>query len=170
MTVTLRHATVKDIRFVWDCRQELEAGIGRTATNAERFAGHEAWMIRALADANRLFMIAVEDGSEETRLGYVRADPAGHTAPAWMVSLCLYSTARGRGLAQPVLAAGVAAAAKAGLLPLLADIHTTNLASRKVFAACGFVPLASDIPHAAGLHSGFDRLIFPPAEGTRHGH
>lgn len=167
MTVALRPATPEDIRFVWDCRQELEAGIGRTATTPETFEGHSAWMTRALADTSRLFAIALED---KTRLGYMRADPAGHNAPAWMASLCLHSTARGRGLAQPVLAAGIMAAAKAGLLPLLADIHTTNLASRKVFAACGFVPLASGTPHAAGLRAGFDRFTYIPAEGTRHEH
>lgn len=170
MTVTLRHATPHDIRFVWDCRQELEAGIGRTATTTETFENHSTWMTRALADTSRLFAIAVEDTPAQTRLGYMRADPAGHDAPAWMASLCLHSTARGRGLAQPILATGVMVAAKAGLLPLLADIHTTNLASRKVFAACGFVLLASDTPYAAGLHAGFDRFTYIPAEGTRHEH
>jgi len=170
MTVLLRPATASDIRFVWDCRQELEAGVGRTATTSETFDGHAAWMVQALTDPTRLFTIALETGAPQTRLGYMRADPAHTSAPAWMASLCLHSSARGRGLAQPVLAAGVAAVAKAGLLPLLADIHATNLASRKVFAACGFTPLSSDTPLADGLHDGFDRFMYTPAEGTRYGH
>lgn len=165
MTVTLRAATAEDIQFVWDCRQELEAGIGRTSTTDETFEGHTAWMTRALADPTRLFAIAVED----TRLGYVRADPAGHTTSAWTMSLCLHSSARGRGLAQPVLKTGVIAASKAGLLPLLADIHDTNLASLKVFAACGFEPVESDTPQAVGLQAGFGRFMYSPVEGTRYG-
>jgi RimJ/RimL family protein N-acetyltransferase len=170
MKVVLRRATAEDIQFVWDCRQELVTGIGRSATAPETFEGHTAWMTRALSTPTRLFAIAVDRTAAQTRLGYVRADPAGHDTPAWMASLCLHSTARGRGLAQPVLRAGVALAAKAGLMPLLADIHITNLASLKVFAACGFAPLPADCPHAAGLHSGFDRFIYIPVEGTHHGH
>lgn len=167
MTDLLRPATVVDIEFVWNCRQELEMGIGRTATMTETFEAHRAWMTRALADPNRLFVIAIEDG---TRLGYMRADPTKHATPAWTISLCLHSSARGRGLAQPILSASLRATARAGILPLLADIHATNLASRKVFAACGFSPLASGSPHAVGLHAGFDRFIHTPAKGTRHGY
>lgn len=163
----LRPATPADIGFVWHCRQELDAGIARSATSVETFANHSTWMAQAIVAKDRLFLIAVEGAADEgTKLGYFRTDPK---AAAWIVSLCLQKAYRGRGYARPVLAAGCDLAKKTGFSPLLADIHRQNAASRRVFQACGFQPLASNTPYKASLNEGFDRFIYIDREGTPDG-
>lgn len=157
MTLSIRPAAAEDIGFVWECRQTLNPGIGRTNTTLESFQTHSAWMIGALAATDRLFLIATD---EADRLGYMRADPINNpNVSAWMVSLCLSVGSRGKGLARPVLEAGCSAAIAAGFSPLLADIHETNSASQKVFQTCGFHPLPSDSGYMSDMLEGFDRLI-----------
>lgn len=137
MTVTVRPATVDDISFVWACRQELANSVARQSRSSENFTDHQKWMTQAIAQSDRLFLVAMLDGNP---VGYVRFDPLSESA-GWRVSLFISTSARGDGRGQAALAAGCQAADDADLSPQIADIHPTNTASERVFASCGFVPI-----------------------------
>lgn len=140
----MRPATPDDILFVWNCRQAVQAGFGRSQTTPEDYAAHHRWMTQTLDKTDRMFWIAQD--SLGTPLGYLRCDPVPHKTPApslWRVSLCLSADIRGKGWGARVLEHGCALAHRHGYGALLATIHSNNIASLKTFAACGFHPLTA---------------------------
>jgi RimJ/RimL family protein N-acetyltransferase len=103
-------------------------------------ADHHRWLERRLAtpDDARLW-IGESDG---VPVGVVRFER--RTPTAVEVSITVAPDARGRGLARPLLDAGVAAARAAfGPVTIRADILPGNDASLRLFTGAGFTPVAT---------------------------
>ena len=163
--LTLRPATEADAELVWTCRQELE-GTNAVQSAMPDYAGHCAWMARAVRAPGNLFLIGEQDGTGgRAGVGYVRIDAledgSGEGA-GWRVSIGLLAAMQGRGLGRAALEAGCARAEAQGLTPLFADIHRDNPASRRIFEACGFAP----VPGEQAGADGFRRFRRPAARMT----
>ncbi|MGL5011001.1 MAG: GNAT family N-acetyltransferase [Paracoccaceae bacterium] len=130
----LRKVVVDDAPFIWQCRQELEGSVALASGQAQDYAAHLAWIERALADPQRIFMIPEDNGRA---VGYVRFDPAAGVT-GWQTSLCVASGARGKGVGGRALTMACALAKERGFVPVFADVHEENLASRAVFISAGF--------------------------------
>jgi RimJ/RimL family protein N-acetyltransferase len=114
-------------------------------------ADHHRWFERRLATPNEARIWVGEiDG---VPMGVVRFERLGPELVE--VSITVASDVRGRGLAGPLLEAGVAAARAAfGPVTILAEILPGNDASVRLFSAAGFRPL----PSAAGATPDIIRL------------
>lgn len=103
-------------------------------------ADHHRWLERLLAapDEARVWIGEAEGGP----IGVVRFE---RRAPAAVeVAITVAPEARGRGLARPLLDAGIAAAREAfGHVTILADVLPDNEASLALFSGAGFTPSAS---------------------------
>lgn len=109
---------------------------------------HRAWFGRALANPNLLLLVgSLADGSSHD-IGVCRFDLAEDGASA-EANINLAAAFHGRGLSTPLLAAGIAFFEQSfpSILQMSAKIRPGNLASRKCFAACGFIEddAASDL-------------------------
>lgn len=103
-------------------------------------ADHHRWLERRLAtpDDARLWIGEI-DG---VPIGVVRFER--RTATAVEISITVAPDARGRGLARPLLDAGVAVARAAfGPMTIRADILPGNDASLRLFRGAGFTPVAT---------------------------
>lgn len=104
-------------------------------------ADHHRWLEQRLAtpDDARIW-IGESDGAP---FGVVRFER--RAIDAFEVSITVAPDARGRGLARPLLEAGIGAAREAfGPVTVLADILPGNDASIRSFTAAGFRPLPPD--------------------------
>jgi RimJ/RimL family protein N-acetyltransferase len=90
---------------------------------------HLRWFAKAVDDPNRLLFIAIENGR---KIGMIRFD---HTPDAWTVSINLAPAFRRQGYGSRALKKAIDAA---GPIRLVAEIKTTNVASRRTFEKCGF--------------------------------
>lgn len=99
---------------------------------------HHRWLIERLADAAGARMWIGRAGDES--IGVVRFE---RRAPDRVeVSITVAPRARGRGLAGPLLEAGLSAARGAfGSVRIVAAIKPVNAASLAVFARAGFAPI-----------------------------
>jgi RimJ/RimL family protein N-acetyltransferase len=113
-------------------------------------ADHHRWLERRLAtpDDARIW-IGVTDG---VPIGVVRFE---RRAPdAVEVSITIAPDARGRGLAGPLLQAGIDAAHHAfGPVAILAEILSGNDTSIRLFTTAGFTPKMSEAAHEPGTVS-----------------
>jgi RimJ/RimL family protein N-acetyltransferase len=101
---------------------------------------HRRWLEQRLATPidNRIW-VGVSDG---VPIGVVRFER--RAADSVEVSITVAPDARGRGLARPLLEAGVAAAHDAfGTVTIVAEILPGNEASIRLFTATGFTPVPS---------------------------
>lgn len=94
---------------------------------------HVAWFQAALKSRDRSIYIG-HSGAQ--KIGSVRFDRMAHEANTFLVSIMIASTQRGQGFGKDLLGAGIA------MLPTAAfkaDIAADNIASQRIFEACGFV-------------------------------
>lgn len=131
--ISLRPATAADARIVWEWRNDPASRAASRTTAAIAWEDHAAWFPEALT--TRRMLIGEQDGAP---VGLVRFDPDG--AGGHWVSINLAPQARGRGVGRRLLAAAVATVAG----PLHAEIRAGNLASERIFQACGFRPAGRD--------------------------
>jgi UDP-2,4-diacetamido-2,4,6-trideoxy-beta-L-altropyranose hydrolase len=130
--VVLRRARHSDCQRVWDWNFAPDVRAQSRDPRSVTYPDHERWFERKLADlAGRIWI--VEDGGVAT--GVVRLDridpmPGG----AARISIALGSQSRGRGIGRRAIAAACAA----WNAPVIAEIRTTNDASRAAFLAAGF--------------------------------
>lgn len=103
-------------------------------------ADHHRWLERMLAAPHQA---RIWIGEAEGRLiGVVRFERRAPTAVE--VAITVAPEARGRGLARPLLDAGIVAAREAfGPVTILADVLPDNEASLALFGGAGFTPIAS---------------------------
>lgn len=95
---------------------------------------HFDWLHHALADPERLLLMAERDGG---RLGMVRFDTC--RKGEWRVSISIAPEARGRGIGRVLLALAIQRLERLrGRGVLVAEIRAANDPSRRIFAACGF--------------------------------
>ncbi|MBC7952778.1 MAG: UDP-2,4-diacetamido-2,4,6-trideoxy-beta-L-altropyranose hydrolase [Rhodospirillaceae bacterium] len=95
---------------------------------------HLAWLTAVLADPNRLLLVGEQAGEKVGTIRFDRQDE-----DSWEVSITVAPSARGRGMGNRLLAAGIAIQPK--LLDggvLLATVGTGNMPSRRIFETNGF--------------------------------
>lgn len=93
---------------------------------------HVAWFAAALASPDRSIYIGY---SESKKIGSIRFDRTHDSRDALLVSIMIAPAERGRGYGKALLRSGIATLPDA---TLKAEIATENLASQRIFKACGF--------------------------------
>lgn len=132
--LTVRPAVAADSQDLWLWRNDPDTRATAKTTAPVPWADHAGWFARALAQPETLLLVG-EAGAEP--LGTVRFDRL--EGGDWLVSINLAAAARGRGFGRMLLAEGCRAhLTRFGPARLLADIHEGNVASQRIFAACGF--------------------------------
>jgi RimJ/RimL family protein N-acetyltransferase len=121
----LRPATAKDAQALFDWRNDPVTRAMSVSGDPVDWEEHLLWLESALASPVRSILIA-EDGVPH---GTVRLDRDIRTE----VSITLAPSARGLGLAAPILRL-----ATDGRGPFVARIRPDNAASRRAFEAAGF--------------------------------
>jgi UDP-2,4-diacetamido-2,4,6-trideoxy-beta-L-altropyranose hydrolase len=142
----LRPATMADAEMVWHWRQNLPPEQFRAGPTPD-LGAHLRWFAAALADPDRLLMMAETDSP----LGHLRLDGGGAAAT---VSILLAPAARGQGLGLRALALLAAMAQARGIHRLEARVHPSNAASRGLFQRAGYAPT-----HAEAGFLGFARAL-----------
>lgn len=115
---------------------------------------HAAWFAAALASPDLVIYIGY---SGANKIGSIRFDRVGEAGDNYLVSIMIAPEQRGRGFGKALLRAGIDMMPGA---PLNAEIASDNLASRRIFEACGFARLPQD---AAG---GFLQYYRTPSAGS----
>ncbi len=137
--VHTREVTAADaaLLFAWANDPVTRAASLQTAPIS--WETHVAWLARKLADARCLFLVALDVAANDEPAGLVRFEPVGEEGERLRVSVVVAPDARGRGLAAPAIAAGVAALRARGRTePIVAEIRSTNARSIAAFTRCGF--------------------------------
>lgn len=94
---------------------------------------HQKWFATALADPKRMMVMGVID---QRQIGLLRFDPVGSD---WEVGINLNPSERGKGLGTLLLRLGCDQFwTQHPDQKLIAAVRTDNVASRKIFEACGF--------------------------------
>jgi UDP-2,4-diacetamido-2,4,6-trideoxy-beta-L-altropyranose hydrolase len=105
---------------------------------------HEAWYASKLRDPG--CVIGILETTDHVPLGQVRFDagPAGIE-----VDIAVDPAFRGRGVGQELLRQGLEAAAGRWPrgTPVIAEVLTSNTASRRLFERCGFMAVETDARH-----------------------
>jgi UDP-2,4-diacetamido-2,4,6-trideoxy-beta-L-altropyranose hydrolase len=132
--LSFRPATESDSTRI--CEWRAASGLEKYSLRGEvtPFADHHAWFTRALHDPRRSFRIQMLG---PLPCGYLRLD-RGEDSRA-RVSICLAPDARGKGLAESLLAEAACLGRSLGLIHLDAEIHPQNEASLRCFERAGYV-------------------------------
>ncbi|MBR9814891.1 UDP-2,4-diacetamido-2,4,6-trideoxy-beta-L-altropyranose hydrolase [bacterium] len=135
-TSRFRDATREDSRRIWEWRN---AGDKKFLFGGEStpYGAHDEWFCSALQASGRIMRILV---LEALPSGYIRLDRSNRTSAR--VSICLALDARGKGFGQALLTEAERQGRALKLEGLDAEIHRDNVASRKIFAAAGYVQRA----------------------------
>lgn len=140
MSVHLRPATADDAAELFRWRNDPLTRQQSLSSDAIAWDTHVAWLARALADPDRLLLIAEVDGVGvgSVRCDVTRADGGETGVLSWQIA----PERRGRGRASAMLRAAVAQGRLAGMV-LRAEIKPDNAASQRAAAAAGFVHVES---------------------------
>jgi RimJ/RimL family protein N-acetyltransferase len=137
--VTTRPATAADSRRLFDWRNDPLTRAMSRGPDPVAWEVHEIWFAEALADPDRDILIGLAEGAE---IGMVRfdldAEWSDETGREAEISINLAPSARGRGLAAPLLAAAIRAFNHNRRCEIRAEIRADNLPSRRAFEAAGF--------------------------------
>jgi RimJ/RimL family protein N-acetyltransferase len=129
-----------DSRCIWIWRNDPLTRQMSVATDEIPWERHRAWYAQAVRDPQKVLLLARVEGQP---LAMVRFDRGASDEAE--VSINLNPALRGRGLAQPLLAAACAwGFRELDLARITARIKPENARSLRVFAAVGFVPAGSD--------------------------
>jgi RimJ/RimL family protein N-acetyltransferase len=130
--VTIVAATSADGRELFDWRND--PGTRRASKHSAPIAWetHAAWFAVALASPDRTIYIG---HSESKKIGCIRFDRIRDSGEKFLVSIVIAPQERGRGFGLALLRSGIAILPTAGLE---AEIAIGNLASQRIFEACGF--------------------------------
>jgi L-amino acid N-acyltransferase YncA len=131
--LTLRPAAAADARLVWAWRNDPVSRAASRDTAEIAWESHARWFPEALK--SRRMLIGEAGGAA---VGLVRFDPGPDGVHR--VSINLAPEARGRGLGGRLLAAACATVDG----PLAAEIREDNVASERIFLACGFRKLGQE--------------------------
>lgn len=132
--IRVRSADVDDATRLWEWRNDPAARAMSHDGRAIPLADHMAWYDRALASADRAILIGEVDGIP---VGMVRFDGCG--AAAFGVSIMLDPHMKGRSMGRPLLKAAIQWLRNDRPVDhLQATARDVNVASAKLFEACGF--------------------------------
>lgn len=131
----LRRFSDQDIYDLWVWRNDEATRQNSRETALLDLATHQQWCARSLVNRARTILIA-EAGDD--KLGMIRFDRLNDT-PCFLVSLIVAAERRGSGIGRKILTAGCATLlAQSGKARIEAEIRNANVASRRIFEACGF--------------------------------
>lgn len=128
----LRPATRGDARVLHRWRNDGETRAASLSSAAVPWGEHVAWLDRSLGSPDTRLLVGELEGAP---IGVVRIDRNGESAT---ISVTVAPEARSRGLATPLIRAGVQAAAALGVERVIALIRRENTASISAFQAAGF--------------------------------
>ncbi len=126
---TVRPATEADAEPLLSWRNDPETRRWSRTTDPVSSVEHKAWLATALASPDHRLFVAEHDGRPVGTVRFVRE------GEAWQVSITVAPSARGRGLAVPML---LAAERALGPAVIRANVHHANAASRAVFRKAGY--------------------------------
>lgn len=134
--IVLRPATMADAERLLAWRNDPVARANSLDGGEIALEQHRAWLARVLADPMHLVLVGEIAGRP---FGVVRFASRGDAS---RVSIALGAAERGRGLGGRLLAEGCARlfAAHPEVETIEADILPGNVASQRIFSACGFAP------------------------------
>jgi RimJ/RimL family protein N-acetyltransferase len=152
--ISVRPATVSDAEILFEWRTDLQTRAASVATGELLWQEHAAWLAAALADNRRYLYVAENDSIQpDARVGVCRFDLDLEMTVA-EVSINTSPTVRGQGMSKSILEAAMARfQADLGQTPLTATIRPNNIASIRIFEACGFTRI--DAPHTSS-HAEFN--------------
>lgn len=134
-----RQATAADSALLLEWRNDPVTRQWSIDRSAVAPADHERWLASVLADPGRHLLVV----EAPTPVGVVRFDSCGEGE--FEVSITVAPSARGRGIARPVLTAGHEwLRGEAGPTRVLARVRTGNAASWRLFEGAGYTPVSSD--------------------------
>jgi sialic acid synthase SpsE/RimJ/RimL family protein N-acetyltransferase len=134
-TIGLRLAGERDVRAVWEWRNEESAREASFDSEPVPFERHERWYRDRLADPDTLFYVVV--APDERPVGYVRFALAGGEAE---ISVALDASTRGRGYGTAAIRHGCEAVLGGGRAErVVAHVKRGNELSRSAFLRAGFV-------------------------------
>ena len=136
--ITIMPATAvdRDDLFAWR-NDPLTQRVSKNSVPI-KWETHVAWFAAALASPDRTIYIGY---SGTSKIGSIRFDRTGDAQHQFLVSIMIAPEQRGRGFGGALLRAGI------GTLPdalLKAEIAADNIASRRIFEACGFERIPDD--------------------------
>lgn len=133
--IRIRPATLEDCLLFFHWKND-PVTLANSFQSAEvPLENHTAWFQRALQ--NKALLLLVGETGDGTPIGQVRFDTEAQRA---VVGITVAPSSRGKRLGTPLLSAGCAFYWKeVGPTPIDAFIKTANEASRKTFAASGFI-------------------------------
>lgn len=132
---THRAARIDDAELLFAWRNDPDTRRHSRTSDLIPWKTHHDWLTRTLESTTRRLLVVEFEGEP---IGTVRWDLQ---APAtWEVSITLAPQKRGLGYSARLLAAAERALGGERPLTLMAEIHTANEASRRLFASCGYLP------------------------------
>ena len=132
---TSREATLDDAKLLFEWRNDEGTRVRSRSTGELDWNSHIEWLELSVASTQRRLLI-VEN--EHSPVGTVRWDRVGDDR--WEISITVAPRERGQGRSAAVLAMGEQAMSDQAPVTLVADIHTNNHASLRLFAAAGYTP------------------------------
>lgn len=132
--IDVRLAQQSDAQSLFEWRND--PATRRASLNREpvTWRNHVEWLRSSLSNPDRVLLMAT---LHDNAIGTVRWDRRGELD--WEISITLAPSARGRGLALPVLRAGQNWPVQAGNVRLLASVRASNLPSKRLFEQAGYL-------------------------------
>ena len=150
----VRTAGQGDMETIWAWRNDIQTRRVSQDSAPIAWGRHKAWFNSALHDPARLLLIG--ELADEP-VGHVRFDRNGESNA--VISINLAPSARGQGLGSPLLRGACAQARQTwNGITVVADVSGENLASMRMFTACGF--------GLSERNGGFVRLTLPAGKPT----
>lgn len=133
--IHMRLATLEDCMLFFHWKNDPVTLANSFQSEEVSLENHTNWFQRALQ--NKALLLLVGETSDGTPIGQVRFDTEAQKA---VVGITVAPASRGKRMGTPLLSAGCAFYWKeVGPKPIDAYIKTANEASRKTFAASGFI-------------------------------
>jgi RimJ/RimL family protein N-acetyltransferase len=129
--IKLRAATFADCERVWQWNFAPDVRAASLSSHTPTYEEHVKWYTQRVA-GNWPMWIVLEDA---TPVGVVRLDDADPKIGRARISIALASEARGRGIGKRA----IRTVCERWGRPMIAEILSTNTASRACFEACGFI-------------------------------
>lgn len=129
--IIIRKAELRDIEQVFELSNDPLVRANSIHSEPIEWPTHEKWFANALVNPRLKFYIAESENGE--MIGQVRIE---EREDGNLVSISLFESYRGKGLAQVVLTKAMEVS---GRQRFVAEISTDNLTSLSLFKRCGFV-------------------------------
>lgn len=147
--VSARRAVLEDASQIFEWRSDPAVRAASRTTDSFSWSSHLAWFRAALANPGRLLTIIEADGRPAA---VVRFDLLADRRDCWEVSITVSPDFRGTGIGGRALNAAeellLGDHPDVGIT-LVAEMLTTNHASRRLFAAAGYQPPPGNTPGGA---------------------